>query len=74
MYAELVHATGSGTNATVFTWILPPDVRIAVKRFCHSSNSYQDERSAYEAELRALSLLHHPNVVRHIGYCDEGPW
>ena len=77
-FAELEQATGawattlgSDASSTVFYGRLSPDVPIAVKRF---HDSYQDARTAFEAELHALSLLHHPNVVRHIRYCDEGPW
>ncbi|XP_026418869.1 probable serine/threonine-protein kinase PBL7 isoform X2 [Papaver somniferum] len=55
---------GEGSSGRVYKGILKDGQEVAVKRF--------DRQENLGKEVQILSCLEHPNLVKMIGYCDEG--
>ncbi|GLJ09834.1 hypothetical protein SUGI_0116690 [Cryptomeria japonica] len=80
-YQELFHATsdfsdtniiGSGRMATVYCGrlnITSRDQAVAVKRFKEDINDCVAVRESLIAEIQALAMTKHRNLVRLLGYC-----
>ncbi|RVX16910.1 putative leucine-rich repeat receptor-like serine/threonine-protein kinase [Vitis vinifera] len=75
-YSEVVSITnnfsqtiGRGGFGQVFLGTLADGTQVAVK--VHSESSIQ-EAKALQAEVKLLTRVHHKNLVRLIGYCDDG--
>ncbi|KAJ8754355.1 hypothetical protein K2173_002806 [Erythroxylum novogranatense] len=77
-YKELVIATegfkeelGRGSFGIVYKGVLKSDSRIviAVKKIDKLAEERERE---FRAEVSALGRTHHKNLVRLLGYCDEG--
>ena len=45
------------------------DIPVAVKKLCRFA---QDSEKEFKAELNIIGKTHHKNLVRLIGFCDEG--
>ncbi|KAG1369774.1 G-type lectin S-receptor-like serine/threonine-protein kinase LECRK2 [Cocos nucifera] len=77
-YHELREATddfkeqlGKGAFGTVFKGSLPNGERaIAVKRLERMVDEGERE---FQTEMRTIGRTHHKNLVRLLGFCDEGP-
>nr|GMD70739.1 Serine/threonine-protein kinase-like protein CCR4 [Ipomoea batatas] len=76
------HRIGTGSFGSVYHAILEDGRRVAIKRAeVSASSSYagaggskyrqEDKDSAFLNELEFLSRLHHKNLVRLLGYCDD---
>ncbi|KAH6786242.1 hypothetical protein C2S52_005794 [Perilla frutescens var. hirtella] len=78
-YKELVQATGGfkdelgrGAFGTVYHGVMPDDSRtlVAVKKLDRVA---QDSEKEFRTEVNVIGQIHHKNVVRLLGFCDEGP-
>ncbi|KAL6335718.1 hypothetical protein AAG906_039481 [Vitis piasezkii] len=74
-YSEVVGITnnfyrpiGRGGFGEVYLGTLADDTQVAVK--VHSPSSNQGPK-AFQAEAKLLTRVHHKNLVRLIGYCDD---
>ncbi|RWR75042.1 Protein kinase domain-containing protein [Cinnamomum micranthum f. kanehirae] len=74
-YVELEKATecfkeelGKGAFGTVFKGVLSNKF-IAVKRL---DNMVEDGEREFQAEMRAIGRIHHKNLVRLLGFSDDG--
>uniref|UniRef100_F6HY69 non-specific serine/threonine protein kinase n=1 Tax=Vitis vinifera TaxID=29760 RepID=F6HY69_VITVI len=74
-YSEVVGITnnfnrpiGRGGFGEVYLGTLADDTQVAVK--VHSPSSNQGPK-AFRAEAKLLTRVHHKNLVRLIGYCDD---
>ncbi|KAL6335716.1 hypothetical protein AAG906_039479 [Vitis piasezkii] len=74
-YSEIVGITnnfnrpiGRGGFGEVYLGTLADDTQVAVK--VHSPSSNQGPK-AFRAEAKLLTRVHHKNLVRLIGYCDD---
>ncbi|GAB4850448.1 hypothetical protein Ancab_029752 [Ancistrocladus abbreviatus] len=79
-YKELEEATGrfkenvgQGAFATVYKGVLNTEsgdiIDIAVKKL---NETVQDSKKEFETEVRAIAGTNHGNLVKLIGFCDEG--
>ncbi|KAE8675487.1 Brassinosteroid insensitive 1-associated receptor kinase 1 precursor [Hibiscus syriacus] len=77
-YKDLEHATngfkeelGRGAFGTVYKGELPFGYgdRVAVKKL---ENFAQDSEREFKTEVKVIGQTHHKNLVRLVGYCDEG--
>ncbi|KAL3850075.1 hypothetical protein ACJIZ3_011957 [Penstemon smallii] len=78
-YKELVQATngfeeelGRGAFGIVYKGDVPDGSKaiVAVKKLDRVA---QDTEKEFRAEVNAIGQTHHKNLVRLIGFCDEGP-
>lgn len=78
-YKQLVQATdgfkdelGRGSFGIVYEGMMPDDSRtaVAVKKLDRVA---QDSEKEFKTEVNVIGQIHHKNVVRLLGYCDEGP-
>ena len=79
-YEELKQATdgfreelGRGAFATVYKGALSSsssETQVAVKKFDRLG---QEGEREFKTETRTIAMTHHKNLVRLIGFCDEGP-
>ncbi|KAH6811423.1 hypothetical protein C2S51_025185 [Perilla frutescens var. frutescens] len=78
-YKELVQATGGfkdelgrGSFGIVYNGVMPDDSRtlVAVKKLDRVA---QDSEKEFRTEVNVIGQIHHKNVVRLLGFCDEGP-
>ena len=74
-YVELEKATecfkeqlGKGAFGTVFKGSRS-NTFIAVKRL---DNMVEDREREFQTEMRAIGRIHHKNLVRLLGFCDDG--
>ncbi|CAN1309932.1 Serine/threonine-protein kinase-like protein CCR4 [Linum perenne] len=75
------HKIGTGSFGTVYRATLPDGREVAIKRAENSSSSphslsifikHQDDKDkAFVHELESLSRLHHKNLVRLLGFCED---
>ncbi|XP_039158924.1 G-type lectin S-receptor-like serine/threonine-protein kinase RLK1 [Eucalyptus grandis] len=75
-YQELFKATdgfkeelGRGAFGIVYKGFIPSDVAVAVKKL---TNLFQDKEKEFRTEVNVISQTHHKNLVRLLGFCDEG--
>ncbi|GFZ00655.1 receptor-like protein kinase 1 [Actinidia rufa] len=77
-YKELEEATGGfkeklgrGAFGTVYKGVLPSDPRrfVAVKNL---DKVLQEGEKEFKTEVSVIGQTHHKNLVRLLGYCDEG--
>ncbi|XP_010245277.1 PREDICTED: G-type lectin S-receptor-like serine/threonine-protein kinase LECRK1 [Nelumbo nucifera] len=75
-YAELERVTagfnqelGKGACGTVFKGVLPNGQDAAVKRLHKVIDEGEQE---FRTEMRVIGRTHHRNLVRLLGYCNEG--
>lgn len=77
---ELVDATGNfapdrivgdGSFGFVYRAVLPSGRAIAVKRLDRDASSHGLRE--FRAEVETLGRLHHPNLVKILGFCVAGP-
>ncbi|GBG77283.1 hypothetical protein CBR_g23612 [Chara braunii] len=59
-----------GAFGDVYWGLIGGNQQVAIKLM--SGELTPAKRSMFEAEVNTLSRLHHANLVRLIGYCDEG--
>ena len=59
---------GRGGFGTIFEGTLEDGTKVAVKQL----NSSGQGRKEFLAEVNTIGSLHHFNLVRLIGYCDDG--
>jgi hypothetical protein len=78
-YGELVEATngfkeelGKGAFGVVYKGVIQTGstVLVAVKKL---NNSFQDTEREFKNEVNVIGQTHHKNLVRLLGFCDEGP-
>ncbi|XP_039163039.1 G-type lectin S-receptor-like serine/threonine-protein kinase RLK1 [Eucalyptus grandis] len=48
---------------------IPSDVAVAVKKL---TNLFQDKEKEFRTEVNVIGQTHHKNLVRLLGFCDEG--
>ncbi|CAN0838158.1 Serine/threonine-protein kinase-like protein CCR4 [Linum grandiflorum] len=76
------HKIGTGSFGTVYRGTLPDGREVAIKRAETSSGSstrslgilikhQEDKDKAFVHELESLSRLHHKNLVRLLGFCED---
>lgn len=73
------HKIGSGSFGAVYKATLDDGLQVAVKRAeISSTSSYaigtkrqEDKDNAFINELESLSRLHHKNLVRLLGFCED---
>ncbi|KAL3751072.1 hypothetical protein ACJRO7_011962 [Eucalyptus globulus] len=75
-YQELFNATdgfkeelGRGAFGIVYKGFIPSDVAVAVKKL---TNVFQDKEKEFRTEMNVIGQTHHKNLVRLLGFCDEG--
>jgi serine/threonine protein kinase len=78
-YEQLVEATsnfdkkkelGHGAFGTVYKGRLPGiDMAVAIKEIKETSTD--QAKKAFKTEIRIMSKLHHRNVLRLLGWCEE---
>ncbi|XP_038724919.1 G-type lectin S-receptor-like serine/threonine-protein kinase LECRK3 [Tripterygium wilfordii] len=77
-YKDLIEATngfkeevGRGAFGTVFKGFIgtSPSSVVAVKRL---DRVFRDGEKEFKAEVNVIGQTHHKNLVRLIGYCDDG--
>ena len=77
-YKELEEATrgfnqtvGKGAFGTVYKGVLPSDSKrfVAVKKL---GKVMEEGEKEFKTEVSVISQTHHKNLVRLLGYCDEG--
>ncbi|KAG6682925.1 hypothetical protein I3842_13G166800 [Carya illinoinensis] len=77
-YKELEEATdgfkeelGKGSFGVVYkgTIRMGSSVHVAVKKL---NNSFQDSEREFRTEVNVIGQTHHKNLVRLLGFCDEG--
>ncbi|KAL3751070.1 hypothetical protein ACJRO7_011960 [Eucalyptus globulus] len=75
-YQELFKATdgfkeelGRGAFGIVYKGFIPSDVAVAVKKL---TNVFQDKEKEFRTEVNVIGQTHHKNLVRLLGFCDEG--
>jgi hypothetical protein len=77
-YKELVEATdgfkeelGKGAFGVVYKGALQmnSNVPVAVKKI---NSSFQDSEREFKTEVNVIGQTHHKNLVRLLGFCDEG--
>ncbi|CAI0396730.1 unnamed protein product [Linum tenue] len=78
------HKIGTGSFGSVYRATLPDGREVAVKRAESSSGNsprtslgifvkhQEDKDNAFVHELESLSRLHHKNLVRLLGFCEDG--
>ncbi|CAM6040370.1 unnamed protein product, partial [Sphagnum compactum] len=65
---------GAGSFGVVYRGVLPDGREVAIKRaekMNANKTMYEDNETAFEKELEFLSRVHHRNLVKLVGYCDE---
>ncbi|KAK9068667.1 hypothetical protein SSX86_012782 [Deinandra increscens subsp. villosa] len=74
-YHELVEATnvfkeelGKGAFGIVYKGVIGENV-VAVKKL---DKVFDDGEKEFQSEVNAIARTHHKNLVRLLGYCDEG--
>ncbi|KAL9665796.1 hypothetical protein QQ045_000117 [Rhodiola kirilowii] len=76
------HKIGSGSFGSVYRGLLPDGQEVAIKRaeITTSSSAYaggtkrnqqEDKDNAFMNELEFLSRVHHKNLVRLLGFCED---
>ncbi|KAF8021128.1 hypothetical protein BT93_G1531 [Corymbia citriodora subsp. variegata] len=75
-YQELFKATdgfkeelGRGAFGIVYKGFTPSDVAVAVKKL---NSVIQDKEKEFRTEVNVIGQTHHKNLVRLLGFCDEG--
>ncbi|XP_045792041.1 putative leucine-rich repeat receptor-like serine/threonine-protein kinase At2g19230 [Trifolium pratense] len=75
-YTEILNITdnfktiiGEGGFGKVYFGTLQDQTQVAVKRLSPSSMQGYKE---FQSEAQLLTIVHHRNLVSHLGYCDEG--
>ncbi|CAL9765085.1 unnamed protein product [Musa acuminata subsp. burmannicoides] len=62
---------GKGAFGTVFKGVLPNNDRaVAIKRL---EKVIDEGEREFRTEMRVIGRTHHRNLVRLLGFCDEGP-
>jgi hypothetical protein len=78
-YGELVEATngfkeelGKGAFGVVYKGVIQTGstALVAVKKL---NNSFQETEREFKNEVNVIGQTHHKNLVRLLGFCDEGP-
>ncbi|XP_024984331.1 G-type lectin S-receptor-like serine/threonine-protein kinase LECRK3 [Cynara cardunculus var. scolymus] len=74
-YRQLVHATngfkdelGRGAFGIVYKGVIGANI-VAVKKL---DRVVQDGEKEFQTEVNAIAKTHHKNLVRLLGYCDDG--
>ncbi|CAM6061780.1 unnamed protein product, partial [Sphagnum tenellum] len=65
---------GAGSFGVVYRGVLPDGREVAIKRaekMNANKTMYEDNETAFEKELEFLSRVHHRNLVKLVGYCDD---
>ncbi|RWR77825.1 Protein kinase domain-containing protein [Cinnamomum micranthum f. kanehirae] len=64
---------GRGAFATVYKGTLTTDqiIPVAVKKL--EKMGIEDDEKGFKAELNTIGRTHHKNLVRLLGFCDQGP-
>ncbi|KAI6685921.1 hypothetical protein NL676_031834 [Syzygium grande] len=75
-YQELFQATdgfkeelGRGAFGIVYKGAISNDVAVAVKKL---TSMMQDKEKEFRTEVNVIGQTHHKNLVRLLGFCDEG--
>lgn len=75
-YQELFRATdgfkeelGRGAFGIVYKGVISNDVAVAVKKL---TSMMQDKEKEFRTEVNVIGQTHHKNLVRLLGFCDEG--
>ncbi|XP_030447747.1 G-type lectin S-receptor-like serine/threonine-protein kinase LECRK3 [Syzygium oleosum] len=75
-YQELFRATdgfkeelGRGAFGIVYKGFIPSDVAVSVKKL---TSVIQDKEKEFRTEVNVIGQTHHKNLVRLLGFCDEG--
>ncbi|EPS72975.1 hypothetical protein M569_01779, partial [Genlisea aurea] len=70
---SLKNKIGAGSFGVVYRGKLPDGREVAIKRSESGpkAKKFQEKESAFESELAFLSRVHHKNLVRLVGYCEE---
>ncbi|KAK3442443.1 hypothetical protein EUGRSUZ_B02603 [Eucalyptus grandis] len=75
-YQELFRATngfmeeiGSGAFGIVYKGVISNNVAVAVKKL---TSMMRDKEKEFRTEVNVIGQTHHKNLVRLLGFCDEG--
>ncbi|XP_030513461.1 G-type lectin S-receptor-like serine/threonine-protein kinase LECRK2 [Rhodamnia argentea] len=75
-YQELFRATdgfkeelGKGAFGIVYKGVISNDTAVAVKKL---TSMMQDKEKEFRTEVNVIGQTHHKNLVRLLGFCDEG--